>query len=56
MSKPLPPLQTEATASGKSVMYTHTLRVVIECGLFRAVSPAPLPWKDQPRLWCPDAG
>jgi hypothetical protein len=28
MSKPLPPLQTEATASGKSFMYTHPLCVL----------------------------
>jgi hypothetical protein len=46
-SKPLPPLHIEATTSGKSVMYTYLLLVIIERGLLRAVSPATFPWKDR---------
>ena len=41
MSKPLPPLQTEATASGKSFMYTHPLCVVSNVDPL-GLSPRPL--------------
>jgi hypothetical protein len=45
-SKPLPPLQIEATASGKSVMYTHPLLVVIECGLLQGCLPGHPPLEE----------
>lgn len=41
MSKPLPPIQSEATGSGKSIIFTHPPPVVIERGRSSGLSPRP---------------
>ncbi|KAH9998452.1 hypothetical protein BJV74DRAFT_767810 [Russula compacta] len=41
MSKPLPPIQSDATGSGKSIIFTHPPPVVIERGRSLGLSPQP---------------
>ena len=41
MSKPLPPLQTEATGSGKSYMFAYQRPIIIQCGSALGLHPRP---------------
>ena len=41
MSKPLPPLQTEATGSGKSDMFPYQLPIITHCGSSSGLHPRP---------------